>query len=70
MCAPEWLKRYSIRKYIGDYLGPLGGDVQVTHLSEAHPHTHTAQGFSHQAPHQAPMVVIQQPGYNAYPYQG
>ena len=68
ICAPEWMKRYSIRKYIGNYLGPLGGDVQVTHLSEAHHRPHTAQGFSHQAPHQ--VAVIQQPGYNAYPYQG
>jgi hypothetical protein len=31
-CAPEWMKRYSIREYIGLYRGPLGGDIVVSDL--------------------------------------
>ncbi len=59
-CFPEWLKKYSIPKYISKYMGPLDGDIQVSPLTSGNPHSVG----------QVQMAGVQQPNYNHYPYQG
>ena len=56
-CAPEWMRRYSIREYIGYYRGPLGGDIVVSDLMP--PPQQTAQVFIAGGPATPPP-----PGYN------
>ena len=56
-CAPEWMRRYSIREYIGYYRGPLGGDIMVSDLMP--PPQQSAQIFIAGGP-----VAPPPPGYN------